>query len=133
MPIRVANDLLQTDDLVAVVAGVGRPVVEVPPCQVDLPVGRVGQFGAFLLGSDTGQAANTVAETQLAVVHAVGVGVAFALASSPFLGRSEIVSFGAFVRFYVAACSRLTSVNIASFGLIVWYNILSGGIIAHAT
>ena len=61
---------------------------------MNLSVRRVRQLRALLLRPDAGEAADAVAEAQLAVVQAVRVGDALALASPTLVRSRKVVPEG---------------------------------------
>ena len=72
-PTGLAGEDLHPHHGVALVAGVGGPVLEVSAGQTDLPVVRVSQFWTLSLWSDAGQATQSVTQTQLLLVVTVPV------------------------------------------------------------
>lgn len=64
-----------------------------------MPVRRIRQLWTLFLWPDARQAAvHAIAETELAVVEAVGVGLAFALAGAAGVSGGKLVPRGTLVR-----------------------------------
>ena len=51
--IGIANHLLKTNNLIAIVASINSSVIKMPSCQVNLSMGWVRQFWTFFFRSDT--------------------------------------------------------------------------------